>query len=803
MNGGAGNDTLNIYTSATENNAFPPTASVTGIETVNIYNTDAAHPAALADASKFVGVTQLWQHAAAVDVTKLAATTTAGFSKLDAVGLTVSAADTAATAAIALTSVKGQESDNVASISVDGKALSSVTVSGTLADKTTQAAAAKEVFTATFAGTDDGDNHILFDGDDGFDSPAGDATAVATAFAVYNNARAGANWVAVDNGDGTVTFTAKVAGDVDDVESGDFYPHVNGGSETVTITAGAPSTQGAALIPAASLALGITLAKDATAGTVNTAVATMLTIDNAAGSTKNLLSVDASASVGAITYTSADDKVASIKTGAGKDVVSLITATLKDNAATTTVDETISAVLESGAGDDTLTVAVTGTGTTTVDAGEGNDKITLKTSAGEKVTITAGAGNDTVTIQDAAGAPRKLGSSDVVNGGDGTDTLVMGGTTFTAGDYVILAANATGFEILQFSQAATADASKLSAFTTLKITTDASVLTKVADAQTISTTKDVTATSAGYIAKATGATPAVAATTYAGTLNVEASTAGVALTANTSALNLTVSATAGTATAASAVADVTLTGDAQTATVTLNSVASKTAGQTAASTADSAATFSLTTSDAPAAGATAAFTNMGALTSLTLTGSGSATIVNGSKLATVDASGLTGKAVFDGVTLTNGLTFTGLDTLAETVTLSGGKDAVTTVSTYSKMDTITGLNLVATTAATPTLDTAKSDDVTITGYNTATSKAFAKSTTITGSTLDLALVNAAASENNQLVFQYGGDTYVYVDRGASDATANDVLDSNDVLVKLTGTINLEVVQHSFCNFPSP
>lgn len=787
ISGGAGNDTLNIYTdSATgKNMAFPATASVSGVETVNIYNGGTA--AALADASKFVGATQLWQHAAAVDVTELEATTTAGFKSVEASAandLDVSAADAATTVAIVLDAVKGQAADNVADIDVDGKALTAVTVSGTLANKTTPAAAVKEVFTATFTAAAAVSDHIHFDGFlYSFASTPASAAATATAYALYYAAQNSRSYDVVDSGTGILTFTARTAGTVTNATY-DFSTWATHGGESYVATI-ATTTEGAAKIDTAVLALNTTLAKDATAGTVNTAVATTLTIDNAAGSTKNLLSVDASVSAGAITYSSADAQVASIKTGAGKDVVTLIAATLKDDVATTTVDETISGVLQSGAGDDTLTVAVTGTGTTAVDAGEGNDKVTLKTSNGEKVTINAGAGNDTVTIQDAAGAARKLGSADVVNGGDGTDTLVMGGTSFTTGDYVILAANATGFETLQFSEAATADASKLTAFSTLKITTDASVLTKVADAQTISTTKDVTATSAGYIAKATTATPAVAATTYAGTLKVEASTAGVALTANTSVVSLTVSATAGTATAASAAADVTLTGDAQTATVTLNSVASKTAGQTAASTADSAASFSLTTSDAPAAGATAAFTNMGALTSLTLTGTGSAVVVNGAKLATVDASGLTGKAVFDGVTLTNGLTFTGLDALAETVTLSGGKDAVTTAATYAKMDTITGLNLVATAAVTPTLDAAKSDDLTITGFTSG----FVKSTTITGSTLDLALVNAAASTaGNNLVFQYDGNTYVYVDAGTPNA-----LDSADILVKLTGTINLDLL----------
>jgi hypothetical protein len=267
-------------------------------------------------------------------------------------------------------------------------------------------------------------------------------------------------------------------------------------------------------------------------------------------------------------------------------------------------------------------------------------------------------------------------------------------------------------------------------------------------------------------------------------------TGTTAVKANASSVNLTVNATAVTATAASSASTATLTGDAQSATVTLNSVANK-ALTTDTATADHAATLNLTTTAAVSAvaGSVGAYTNMGGLTSLTLKGNGVAVVDNSAgKLATVDASDLAGTAVFDGVTLHNGLTFTGNTAVAETVTLSGGKDAVTTVGTYAKMDTITGLNLVATTATTPTLDTTKSDDVTITGYTTASTHPFVKSTTITGSTLELALVNAAASTDDQVVFQYGGDTYAFV-----DATGAGTLDANDIVVKLTGAINLDLL----------
>ena len=83
IDGGAGTDTLNIYTAAAENTTFPTATTVKNVEIVNIYNTAAA--AALGDASKFQGVTQMWQHGTnAADVSKLAATTTAGFKAVEA-----------------------------------------------------------------------------------------------------------------------------------------------------------------------------------------------------------------------------------------------------------------------------------------------------------------------------------------------------------------------------------------------------------------------------------------------------------------------------------------------------------------------------------------------------------------------------------------------------------------------------------------------------------------------------------------------------------------------------------------------
>jgi len=130
IDGGAGKDTLNIYTDGTNNASIPASATIKNIETVNIFNTGAATPG-LTDASKYAGVTALWQTGAAADVTNLAATTTAGFHGQSGT-LNVGAADAAATATVALDKVQEGATLNVASGSAG--TLGTVVVGGTVAD---------------------------------------------------------------------------------------------------------------------------------------------------------------------------------------------------------------------------------------------------------------------------------------------------------------------------------------------------------------------------------------------------------------------------------------------------------------------------------------------------------------------------------------------------------------------------------------------------------------------------------------------------------------------------------------------
>ncbi|MGZ5200121.1 MAG: DUF4214 domain-containing protein [Telluria sp.] len=152
IDGGAGNDTLNLEVNGASNATLAGT--VTNVETINI-NESSGLLAAKLNAGFFSGAKTVNQIGAAVSVTGLSSSTTAGFKSL-ALDTTadfdpttagvqsakVTASSTAAAANIALTSVKGDAS-NVAHLDVAGASLSAVNVSGTLAKNSGVAATPK------------------------------------------------------------------------------------------------------------------------------------------------------------------------------------------------------------------------------------------------------------------------------------------------------------------------------------------------------------------------------------------------------------------------------------------------------------------------------------------------------------------------------------------------------------------------------------------------------------------------------------------------------------------------------------
>lgn len=296
-------------------------------------------------------------------------------------------------------------------------------------------AAVKEVFTATFtadATSDSSNGHITFDGVDFMNVVDGmTAAQVAAAFTTFYNAQAGVNWVAVDNTDGTVTFTAKVAGAVTDVVSGDFGPH---GSTDVTVTAAAPTTQGAAA--SGSLTLD-NMANNGTlelTGASNTVTVTMTDATGTADSFNIVTKVDAAdlsfgtvavAGVETVNITATDTTPVNTTTGAA--TISKATLTVSDSA--------VKSVVVTGNSDLDLTAA--GTSLTSVNASALTGKLTFSSAVNSAV-VTGGSAADTLTA---------TGNSQTLNGGAGADTLVVTGDLATlsggAGNDVFNIGNAT------------------------------------------------------------------------------------------------------------------------------------------------------------------------------------------------------------------------------------------------------------------------------------------------------------------------------------------------------------------------
>lgn len=797
IDGGAGTDTLNIYTTNAENAVFPTAATVKNVEIVNVYNT--ANAAALGDASKFEGVTQLWQHGTnAADVSKLAATTTAGFKSVEATiaaDIDVSAADAATTVAIALDGVKGDAQtaagtiENRADIDVDGAAVAGVTVSGTLAQKTTASLGAKEVFTATFSAAVDADK-IEFDGltgADAFTATANDtAIKVAAAYATYYNGKAAATWVAAANGDGTVTFTKKTVGTVTDVVTTDFSVTPAGAGADVTVTVAAPTVQGAATsttAAAASLGLNVTAGKDVESLSVNTAVTTTLTVTENAGSagTKDVRTLDASASAGGITFAGTvtggtAGSLAAIKTGAGADTVTIATATLKDDPATATVNEAVSAVLETGAGNDTLTINTSGTGTTNVEAGEGNDTVTLTADGSGILTVNLGAGNDTFK---GAGA---VSATDVINAGDGVDTLLLS---------MVGAAN-----IGAFSNFETFDAAALGKTLDVEILAAKNTVTEFVASADVGGTAVLTNVGAGVGFRATGDMTTNALTLTQKTAGALTVTLDADKTSTTAQNDTNLKAVASNATSLKAVFDVN-SGYVQNGanlndqTVTLTAVKATAlevvSGGTNATNVIKFATDEVSATDAKS-------------TLKTITISGDQLLKF--EAADLTLNGSTNDIEINASAMTGGLVTT-LDNVKATGTLSlGSGDDVITVQTGVAFDVATIIGAHRKVAG---VEKGSAEDLTaISNYDvfklanaiqavddtTGTADASVKDGKITfkgagPATLDQAVTFAQAliDLNEAAVFEYVGKSYIFAE-GGTDGTGA------DVLIELTGVTGL-------------
>jgi len=675
IDGGAGKDTLNIYTDGTSN--ILQAGTVKNVETINIFNAEAGtvYGGAAVDASKFVGATAVWQIGRETAITNVGASTTAGFRAIAQADVAVTAS--AATVGIALDNVTGADATNASTVTVDGTKLTSVTLSGALVENETYAAG---------TGTDE-----------------------------------------------------------------------------------------------ASVALNATIAKDAQTFTLNSSLNTTLTVDNAATSTKDVTTIAAAASTGNITFVGGA-AVSSITTGTGDDTVTLATALTATTKAAT---------VNTGDGDDTITVTATGAAdagsTVTVNAGAGDDEITVALNDNVKYNISGGAGDDLITLTGT------IKTGDIIDGGEGKDTIGVAGKTtgYVANDYLAYTKVLKNFEAIKFTTATTGfDASQVAGFK--EFTFDSTgTITKVAADQIVTTAGALDITAAGYTAA--GGTGNASSTVYStdtatGALTVNVVESAI-VTAKGASIALTVTADSNEAATTDGAANVlaTLRGDVKTATVNLvNGVDAD----------DGAAVASVNVTTAATAAGTGPYTQLGGLTSLTLTGNGSATVVNvaNTKLATVDASALASvDAAGDAAA---GLTYTSTNAAAETIKLGAGVDVITlNASVYGGVgaahawDTVTGLNLVIEGTGAAATYAEGSDELVIGANGWAAAK-------FTTTETDLDLVLAAAAQNlgartdnvDALVFTVAGNTYVFADTGTGAGTAG-ALDAGDTVVQLTGAVD--------------
>jgi hypothetical protein len=552
---------------------------------------------------------------------------------------------------------------------------------------------------------------------------------------------------------------------------------------------------------------------------------------------------------GAVTLNSASTAtqtgLATVTTGAGADNVRITTATAVDNLGTS-IDETVNASVSTGAGADRVLVATGASGSsgkTTVDTGADNDTIILTSIGTGANSLSGGAGNDTFRIGNISAI-----ATTTISGGDGTDVLrTTQAGTYTATDYTTLVANVSSIETLQLAGATsvTLDASKVAVNRIEFLGTGTNTVTEVSSTQALAAVRTADAVESFGIAATTAAVVTnITATSKGYVLDNDAGLAGnqtvfgdnlnIAMThvadnstvvANGNALTLSVAAlgaisSASTTTGANVTgidSQVTLSGDVKSVVATLTSARGVGAvDATAALGAENVAKFAITLDSNGEATASATRT-LGNLETVTVVGAGVVTIdtrtdlaSTAAKLTTINLSGMTALADLNpsgqewngttvGLYANKSTSLVTLDNdVVETVVLGGAKDTVETTSTYAKADTITGFQLVASAADPLVADASRSDVLKVGGTNALTASNAAKMT-VTGSTLEAALLQAASlkaangtTNIDNVVFNFGGDTYFFKDLSAG-GTSVQGLDDGDILVKMSGNLNLDLL----------
>jgi trimeric autotransporter adhesin len=496
-----------------------------------------------------------------------------------------------------------------------------------------------------------------------------------------------------------------------------------------------------------NITLNITGGKDVQTLMVNTAVAT--TVATTANG-KAVTTIDASASTGAITYADSETTVANIKTGSGNDTVTLVAATVKDNSATT-ADETVNATVNTGAGNDKITVNASGTGIVTIVAGDGNDTVNVTGRSSGALNVDLGAGDDTFTSTVA------IGANDKIDAGAGSDTLLLN---------LVGSAN-----VGAFSNFDAFDAAGLAKGLDIDILSQKNTVTEIVASADVGAGASLLNVGSGVSYRVTGDTDVANALSItqktAGdltiTLDIDESGTTAATTTATGA-DAAVNAT--NATGIKAVFDSSFVGASKAAgdnvdALTINAAAAKTIA---------------VVSGGVNAENHLTLTGAAALTSVTVTGASALvidSIAGAAKLATIDASAATGGLtaslanVIDGGTIKLG---TGVDVI--TITNASTTGGFESISGFEK----TGAAAVGSDATSKAAAIADADVLSFAGTVAADAGQISKGVlSFTGagpSTLAdaVSLADAAvgATVGTAVVFEYLGNSYVFVQGGATD-----------------------------------
>ncbi|MFD2113178.1 beta strand repeat-containing protein, partial [Thiorhodococcus fuscus] len=790
LDGGKGDDVLNIFVGSSGENASQ-VGTVQNIETINIYNTEAADNLTYFfggsggfDASKFVGAQEIWQIDGATSVDKVASDNTLGFRNLDIVA----------------------EKANPQILTID-----------MAAGETTLNAVLDNV-TSADDGSGDQSGFVMMQVD-------------------------GANVINM-SGD----FTYEYETPCGNIETADAY----------------------ALL-AASVASGDTL-------TLNTDIDVSLVptegTDGSGGFNFEVL--DASAGDGAIFLTTAgtdgSGAIHTVTTGAGDDDISVNSdasaaqdVTLATNGGDDFVwldnDGSGATSIDLGEGDNRLTIVDTSK-TLEIAAGAGADTLRFVGSGGTgfqdmgavettSVDVNLGAGDDSVIFDDFGMSD--LGATWVIDGGEGNNdvtlnvdadqvfqptdytalterlvnfselTLVDQGASGSGQTYIVDADRMTGYERFGFKDGATSGGGD---YRILNVEDQVITLGGHADGSGSGASSTVTVVDAGFEA-ASGTTDLSqtgiangdsydSVTSYGGTVSVGVMGGDAydpaTVVAYADALDLEV-AVNGYATAE---------GDFKTLDVALNStILHDSSCPDADETGVFGSNFVFRAQDMKTDNSSSYSTQKDSptipaaeLTALNLSGTGTAEVVGGGKLATIDASGLTAiawDATDKKVVAGSGLTFATQNVaLAETITLSGGLDSITYAetsdgsgdfifgSTVFKTDVINGFTLVEDADVAGTVDKALSDSFSLEGAYmlgglTAKQKSDLAGLSL-GNKLDY-LAQLGGGDNAAYIFSDSGNTYIF-----GDMVESGKVNDTDLLVKFAGGVDEDLLADSLGGF---